>query len=76
MVFAYKVFTPERLVCFLVSFDSSEVPTPTEFVHLLLTILFSCRIFGFLRFGAVSLPCEWSWAIRLSAAIHYCRSYG
>jgi hypothetical protein len=27
-----------------------------------------CWIFRFLRLGVVSLPCEWSWAIRLFAA--------
>jgi hypothetical protein len=31
-------------------------------------ISISCRIFQFLRLGVVSMPCEWSWAIKLSAA--------
>jgi hypothetical protein len=33
-----------------------------------LNISISCRIFRFSRLGVVSLPCEWSWAIRLQAA--------
>jgi hypothetical protein len=45
---------------FFVSFDSSEVPTHTEHVHLL---------FRFSHLSVASLLCEWSWAIRLSAAI-------
>jgi hypothetical protein len=31
-------------------------------------ISISCRTFRFLHLGVVSLSCEWSWAIRLSAA--------
>jgi hypothetical protein len=55
-------------ICVLVSIDRSEVPTHTKRVRLLFKISISCRIFRFSRFGVVSLPCEWSWAIRLSAA--------
>jgi hypothetical protein len=52
---------------FLASFDRSEVPTHKERVHLILK--FRLRVeFRFSRRGVVSLPCEWSWAIRLSAA--------
>jgi hypothetical protein len=54
-------------ICFLVSIDRSEVPAHKKRVRLLIS--FSCRIFDFLLLGVVSLPCEWSWANRLSAAI-------
>jgi hypothetical protein len=48
---------------FLVSFDSSEVPS------FAFKISFLCQIFKFSCLCRVSLPCEWSWAIRLSTAI-------
>jgi hypothetical protein len=46
------------VVCFLVSFDSSEVSTPTEVVHLLIKFRFSCRNLRFSHLGVVSLLCE------------------
>jgi hypothetical protein len=55
-------------ICFLVSIDIH-----LKFLHLMeplvcFEISFSSRIFLFSRLGVVSLPCEWSRAIRLSAA--------
>jgi hypothetical protein len=53
------------MVCFLGSFNRSEVCIHAERVRLLLKFRFRVEFFDFV----VSLPCEWSWAIRLSAAI-------
>jgi hypothetical protein len=39
-------------------------------------ILISCRICRFLRPGVVTLLCDWSWAIRLSAASGVGAQYG
>jgi hypothetical protein len=50
---------------FLMQFDRSEVSKHKEQVHLLLTFRFRAEFFRFSRLGLVSLPCEWSWAIRL-----------
>jgi hypothetical protein len=56
---------------FLVSIDRSEVPTHTKRVRLLLKFWFRVEFFD-VRLGVVSLPCEWSWAIRLpTATVHY-----
>jgi hypothetical protein len=57
------------VVCFLVSFDRSEVPTHTDGVgSFAFKISILCQIFRFSCLGVVSLPCECSWAIKLSAA--------
>jgi hypothetical protein len=53
------------VVCFLVSFDSSEFPTHKERVHFRVVFNFLIVASGL---GVVSLACESSWAIRLSAA--------
>jgi hypothetical protein len=49
------------VVCFLVSFDRSEVYRHTERVRLLLKLRFRNEFLDFFRLGVVSLPCEWSW---------------
>jgi hypothetical protein len=54
---------------FLLSYDSSEVPTHAELVYLLFNFRFRVEFFLFSRLSIASLLCEWSWAIRLSAAI-------
>jgi hypothetical protein len=54
-------------VGFLVSFDRSEVSTRVDRVHFSLKFRFRVEFFLFSRLGVVSLLCEWSWAIRLSA---------
>jgi hypothetical protein len=50
-----------------VAFDSSYIPV-YGIGSFAFKISISCRMFRFPRLGVVSLPCEWSWAIRLSAA--------
>jgi hypothetical protein len=53
---------------FFVSFDRSVVSTHEERGHLFLKFYYTCQLFRFSRLDVVSLLCEWSWAIRLSAA--------
>jgi hypothetical protein len=55
-------------ICFLVSIESSEDPTPYGAVHLILKFSFHVKFFRFSRLSVVSLPCEWSLAIRPFAA--------
>jgi hypothetical protein len=52
-----RIVSRDFVVCFLVSFDRSEVPTHTV-GSFALKILFLCRIFKFLLLGLVSLLCE------------------
>jgi hypothetical protein len=63
-----NVIERDFVECFLVSFDRSEVCTHVESLRLLLKNLFHVDLFLFLRLGVVSYACEWSWAIRISAA--------
>jgi hypothetical protein len=56
------------VICFLVSFDRSDISTHQERVLLLFKSSFSCQIFRFSCLGVVSLHCEWSWALSLYAA--------
>jgi hypothetical protein len=51
-----------------VSFDRSDISTHQEWVLLLLKVHFRVEFFDFLCLGIVSLHCEWSWALRCSAA--------
>jgi hypothetical protein len=53
---------------FGINLDLKSLHSMEPFVCLNSNISFSFRIFRFSRLGVVSLPCEWSWAIRLSAA--------
>jgi hypothetical protein len=59
------------VVIFLVSLYRYEVSKHKERVHLLLTFRFCVEFFRFSRLSVVSLPCEWSWAIRLYAVAPY-----
>jgi hypothetical protein len=66
------IVSQDIVVCYLVSFDRSEfseVCIPAERVCLVLKALCRVEFFLFSCLGVVRLPCEWSWAIRLSAAI-------
>jgi hypothetical protein len=56
----------DLLDSFLVSFNRFEVPTHMEWALLLLQ--FRLAKVSILHLGVVSLLCEWSWDIRLSAA--------
>jgi hypothetical protein len=64
------------VVCFLVLFDNSEVCTHTRSVSFAFRISVKCKIFRFSRLGVVSLPCEWSWAMRLSVTSVLGAQYG
>jgi hypothetical protein len=55
-------------ILFFVSIDWSEGFYTCEACLFAFKISISCRIFRFSLLGIVSLPCEWRWAIRLSAA--------
>jgi hypothetical protein len=56
------------VVCFLVSFNRSDISTHQEQVLLLFKVRFRIKFFDFRVRAVVSLLCEWRWAIRISAA--------
>jgi hypothetical protein len=62
------IVSQDFVVCFLVSFDRPDISKHQERVLLLLKSSFSYRNFRFSFQAVVSLLCEWSWAIRISAA--------
>jgi hypothetical protein len=52
--FFKEVVSRDFVVCYLVSFDRSEVPTPNRAVRLLFKFIFLCRIFRFSHLSLVS----------------------
>jgi hypothetical protein len=68
-IFLKGIASPDFVVCFLVSYDRSEVErTCGVYLFIWFKTSISGQILWFSRLGVVSLPCEFSWAIRLSVA--------
>jgi hypothetical protein len=67
------IVSRDLVVCFLVSFDRSEVSTHKDRVYLLLKFRFRVKFFRFSRLGVpvVSLLCEWSFCCSPVLGDHY-----